>query len=55
MVSKETIRRVGVEQCQSRIEAEPRAAIGTEDRVRLAGLNGKDELPRETEVPRPAR
>jgi hypothetical protein len=36
MVSKETVRRVGIERCQSRIEAEPRPAVGTEDRVRLA-------------------
>jgi hypothetical protein len=36
MVSKETVRRVSIERCQSRIEAEPRPAVGTEDRVRLA-------------------
>jgi len=33
MVSKETFRRVGIERCQSRIEAEPHRAVGTEDRV----------------------
>ena len=36
MISKETVRRVGVEWCQSRIEAESRCAVGAEDRVRLA-------------------
>jgi hypothetical protein len=36
MVSKETVRRVGFERCQSRIEAKPRPAVGTENRVRLA-------------------
>jgi hypothetical protein len=39
MVSKETVRRVGIERCQSRIETEPRAAVGTEDRVRLAHID----------------
>jgi hypothetical protein len=29
----------GVERCQSRIEAEPRPAIGTEDRVRLGHID----------------
>jgi len=38
--SKETVRRVGIERCQSRIEAEPRRAVGTEDRVRLAHMVG---------------
>jgi hypothetical protein len=38
MVSKETVRRVGIERCQSRIEAEPRPAVGTEDRVRPAHI-----------------
>ena len=37
--SGETVRRVGVERCQSRIEAEPRPAVGTEDRVRLAHID----------------
>ena len=39
MVSKETIRRVGIGRCQLRIEAEPRRAVGTEDRVRLAHID----------------
>ena len=39
MVSKETVRRVGIERCQSRIEAEPRPAVGTEDRVRLGHID----------------
>ena len=39
MVSKETVRRVGIERCQSRIEAEPRRAVGTQDRVRLAHID----------------
>jgi hypothetical protein len=39
MVSKEAVRRVGIERCQSRIEAEPRRAVGTEDRVRLAHID----------------
>jgi len=34
MFSKETVRRFGIERCQSRIEAETRPAVGTEDRVR---------------------
>ena len=34
--SKEAVRRIGIERCQSRIEAESRSAVGTEDRVRLA-------------------
>jgi hypothetical protein len=38
-VSKETVRRVGIEWCQSRIEAEPRPAVGTEDRVRLGHID----------------
>ena len=33
MFSKETIRRFGIERRQSRIEAETRPAVGTEDRV----------------------
>jgi hypothetical protein len=37
--SKETVRRVGIERCQSRIEAEPRPAVGTEDRIRLAHID----------------
>ena len=32
-ISKETVGRVGIERCQPRIEAEPRPAVGTEDRV----------------------
>ncbi len=39
MISKETVRRVGIERCQSRIEAEPRRAVGTEDCVRLAHID----------------
>src|SRR6266478_3474047 len=39
MVSKDAVRRVGIERCQSRIEAEPRRAIGTEDRVRLSHID----------------
>src|ERR1700680_2426579 len=39
MVSKETVRRVSIERCQSRIEAEPRPAVGTEDPVRLAHID----------------
>ena len=39
MVSKETVRRVGIERCQSRVEAEPRRAVGTQDRVRLAHID----------------
>ena len=39
MVSKETVRRVGTERCQSRIEAEPRRAVGTQDRVRLTHID----------------
>ena len=39
VVSKETVRRVGIERCQSRIEAEPRPAVGTEDRVRLGHID----------------
>src|SRR5580693_9612746 len=39
MFSKETVRRVDIERCQSRIETEPRAAVGTEDRVRLAHID----------------
>src|SRR5712671_6174457 len=38
-VSKETVRRVSIERCQSWIEAEPRPAVGTEDRVRLAHID----------------
>ena len=39
LVSNETVRRVGIERCQSRIEAEPRPAVGTEDRVRPAHID----------------
>jgi hypothetical protein len=39
MVSKETVRRVGIERRQSKIEAEPRRAVGTQDRVRLAHID----------------
>jgi hypothetical protein len=39
MVSKETVQRVGIERYQSRIEAETRLAVGTEDRVRLAHID----------------
>ena len=37
--AKEAVRRVGIERCQSRIEAEPRPSVGTEDRVRLAHID----------------
>src|SRR6185312_10226973 len=36
---KEAVRRVGIDRCQSRIEPEPRRAVGTEDRVRLAHID----------------
>ena len=39
MVRKDTVWRVGIERCQSRIEAELRRAIGTEDHVRLAHID----------------
>ena len=39
LVSNETVRRVGIERCQSRIEVEPRPAVGTEERVRLAHID----------------
>jgi hypothetical protein len=39
VVSKDTVRRLGTERCQSRIEAEPRRAVGTQDRVRLAHID----------------
>ena len=39
MISEDAVRRVGIERCQSRIEAEPRAAIGTGDGVRLAHID----------------
>ena len=39
MVSKDTVRRFGTERCQSRIEAEPGRAVGTQDRVRLAHID----------------
>ena len=39
MLNKETVRRVAIERCQSRIEAEPRPAVGTEDRVRPAHID----------------
>src|ERR1700730_2240960 len=39
VVSKETVRRVGIERWQSRIEAEPRPAVGTEDRVRRGHID----------------
>ena len=39
MVSKETVRRVGIGHRQSRIKAEPRRAVGTKDRVRLARID----------------
>jgi hypothetical protein len=39
MVSKETVRRVGIARCQSRIEAEPRPVVGTEGCVRLAHID----------------
>ena len=38
-ISKETVGRVGIERCQSRIEAEPRPTIGTGDRVCLAHID----------------
>ena len=39
MFSKETVRRFGIERCQSRIEVETRPAVGTEDRVRPAHID----------------
>ena len=39
MVSKETVWRVSIERCQSKIEAEPRSAVETEDRVRFAQID----------------
>ena len=39
MIDEETVRRVGIERCKSRIEAEPRRAVGTQDRVRLAHID----------------
>jgi hypothetical protein len=39
MVSKEAVRRIGIERCQSRIETEPCRAIRTGDRVRLAHID----------------
>jgi hypothetical protein len=39
MVGKETVRWVGIERRQSRFEAEPRRAVGTQDRVRLAHID----------------
>ena len=39
VISEETVRRVGIERRQSRIEAEPRRAVRTEDRVRFAHIN----------------
>src|ERR1700758_1979921 len=39
MIDEETVRRVGIERCQLRIEAEPRRAVGTQDRVRLAHID----------------
>ena len=38
-ISKETVGRVGIERCQSRIEAEPRPAVGTEDRAGLGHID----------------
>ena len=39
MISKDAVRRVGIERCQSRIEAKPRPAIGTGDSVGLAHID----------------
>jgi hypothetical protein len=39
IVITETVRRVCFERCQSRIEAETRRAVGTQDRVRLAHID----------------
>ena len=39
MFSKQTVPRFGIERCQSRIEAETRPAVGTEDRVRSAHID----------------
>ena len=39
LVSKDAVRRIGIERCQSRIEAEPRPAIGTGDYVCLAHID----------------
>ena len=38
-VSKVAVRRLGIQRCQSRIEAESCRAVGTEDRVRLAHID----------------
>ena len=34
-----TVRRFGIERCQLRIAAEPRPAVGTEDRARLTHID----------------
>jgi hypothetical protein len=39
VVSKDTVRQFGTERCQSRIEAEPRRAVVTQDRVRFAHID----------------
>jgi hypothetical protein len=39
IVSKVAVRRVGIGRGQSRIEAEPRRAVGAKDRVRLAHID----------------
>src|SRR5262249_34672078 len=39
MVGKETVRRGGIQRGQSRIETEPRRAVGAQDRVRLAHVD----------------
>ena len=39
IVSKVAVRRVGIGRCQSRIEAEPRRAVGAKDRVRLSHID----------------
>ena len=39
LISKDAVRRVGIERRYSRIEPEPRPAIGTGDRVSLAHID----------------
>src|SRR5215472_1828197 len=39
LVPKETARRVGIERCQSRVETEPRPAVGTKECVRRTHID----------------
>ena len=45
LFSKETVRRLGIERCESRIEAETGPAVETEDRVRSAGTRRCTRIP----------